>query len=341
MNTVLVFPHFCPLNQSFFLEGLRTVFGARHILYSTRGFPVFKRSGHLKCIVHGSRESRLFIDHWDSPVFDDEGLAWSDVYAKRNIDPDRIPTPQSRKIIATGPSFPLRIDDSAASLYDALKTWILSAQVAPSGRFDYAKTKEHFAGWYRQTRYGLEHDAYTPGTSKSDYVFFSSSIWKYEADTNRVRAHFIEACRSLGDVQFEGGFTPRSANDVRGFEHLTVGRRYSHDEFLGKTKVSAVVFNNPAVERAFSWRLGEALALGKAIISTPLERLVPAPLVHGEHIHFVDPTFESIQAAVRQLCENEGYRRKLEQGARQYYLDHVSPAAAIRRAVLTAEQAVM
>src|SRR6185295_6862238 len=155
--------------------------------------------------------------------------------------------------------------------------------------------KEHFASWYRQWSYGLPLSAYQPGSSRSDYVFFSSSIWKEDGQTNQMRALFIEACRAIKGLTVEGGFTPRSAADIKGYEHLTVDRRYTHEEFIAKTKVSAVAFNNPAVERAFSWRLGESLALGKAIISTPLERLMPAPLVHGTHIHMVEPSLESMK----------------------------------------------
>jgi len=98
-------------------------------------------------------------------------------------------------------------------------------------------------------------------------------------------------------------------------------KRYTHTEFIQKTKASAVVFITPAVARCLSWRLGEYLALGKAIVATPIERLLPAPLIHGKHIHYVEASLESIKNAVQLICQDDAYRRKLEQGAREYYLE--------------------
>ena len=341
MSTVDVYPYFAPFHQSFYLEGLRSVFGAANVRYSARNFPKFKRSGFLKFIVRGGRtERRFFIDEWDSPSFEMGGLEWCDVYAKRNIDPARMPAAHAQKVVPAGPTFPLRFAAPVPAIYDAFKTWLMAATSARNSYSGYARSKEHFASWYRQWSYGLPLDAYQPGVSRPDYVFFSASIWKEDDETNRTRALFLEACRSVEGVTLEGGFTPRTSAPVPGYEHLTVSRRYTHAEFIERTKESAVAFNNAAVERAFSWRLGESLALGKAIISTPLERLVPAPLVHGEHIHFVEPTAESMREAVRAICGNDSYRQKLEQRAREYYLEHVSPSAAVKRVLAIAEAAV-
>ncbi len=337
MTTVEVHPYFASFHQSFFLEGLRSVFGPANIIYSARRFPAFKRSGFLKFIVRGETERRFFVDEWDSPTYEEGGLAWCDVYAKRNIDPARMPHQHAGRVVPAGPTFPLRFAAPLPAAYSAVQTWLLAAMRAGTRYNGYARSKEHFAGWYRQWSYGLPESVYEPGVSRPDYVFFSSSIWKEDGETNQTRALFIEACQSVDGVTLEGGFTPRSAGAVHGYEHLTVGRRYTHQEFIEKTRVSAVAFNNPAVERAFSWRLGESLALGKAIISTPLERLVPAPLVHGEHIHFVEPSRDAMKDAIEKICRDDAYRHRLEQNARQYYLEHVAPSAAVRRVLAAAE----
>jgi hypothetical protein len=338
VNTVEIHPYFAPFHASFFMEGLRTVFGPANVKYSARSFPNFKRSGFLKFIIRGKNERRFFVDEWDTPTFEQGGLDWCDVYAKRNIDPARMPSQHAERIVPAGPTFPVRFAAPGPALCAAIQTWMIAATRASSRYGGYAPSREHFASWYRQWSYGLPLSVYEPGVSRAGYVFFSSSIWKEDGETNQTRAHFIEACRSIPGLSFEGGFTPRSKGHVAGYQHVTVDRRYTHDEFIAKTKTSAVAFNNAAVERAFSWRLGESLALGKAIVSTPLERLVPAPLIHGEHIHFVEPSVDSMRSAVERICGDSLYRQRLERGARQYYLDHVSPSAAVKRMLAAAEQ---
>ena len=55
------------------------------------------------------------------------------------------------------------------------------------------------------------------------------------------------------------------------------------------------------------WDLGEYLALGKAIISTPLFNDLPAPLTHGINIHFVENDVDSIKEAVSYIIANPDY----------------------------------
>jgi len=320
MKAVTIFPYFEALIHSFCIQGLRSSFGTKSITYSTDGFPRFGSSGFLKFIVHGETDRRIFIDHWDFPELDEPGLAWCNVYAKINIDPNLVPENYAPKIIPTGPIFPVRLYRLIPTLYHALETSCLSAK-SSRDYFDYNRIRGHFANWYGQFKYAPPQHAYEPGVSTKNYIFFPSSLWKNAIETNVSRALFIEACRSITGIRFEGGFTPRSEKDVRGYEHLTMDKRYTHTEFIQKTKASAVVFITPAVARCLSWRLGEYLALGKAIVATPIERLLPAPLIHGKHIHYVEASLESIKNAVQLICQDDAYRRKLEQGAREYYLE--------------------
>lgn len=122
-----------------------------------------------------------------------------------------------------------------------------------------------------------------------------------------------------------------------GFEQYTTERRYSLKEYLSKLKRSAVAFNTPAVHSCHGWKLGEFLALGKAIVSTPLTRALPAPLLHGEHIHFVDGSPDSIREAVCLICRDISYRQRLERSARAYYLQYLQPQHVIERILAVAQ----
>jgi len=282
-------------------------------------------------------DRRVFIDHWDLPDLDALGLAWCDVYAKINIDPNLVPENYAPKIIPTGPIFPVRPYCLIPTLYHALETSCLSAK-SSRDYFDYNRIRGHFANWYGQIKYAPPQHAYEPGVSTKNYIFFPSSLWKNAIETNVSRALFIEACLSITGIRFEGGFTPK--NQKKTYEAMSTLQWINDILTLNsyrKTKASAVVFITPAVARCLSWRLGEYLALGKAIVATSIERLLPAPLIHGKHIHYVEASLESIKSAVQLICQDDAYRRKLEQGAREYYLEYLSPPLVMSRILKAAE----
>jgi glycosyltransferase involved in cell wall biosynthesis len=94
---------------------------------------------------------------------------------------------------------------------------------------------------------------------------------------------------------------------------ILINFKYSYSEYLEKTKKSLFVFNTPAVFECHGWKLGEYMAMGKAIISTPLSNDLPESLKHGENIHFVNSE-EEIKDAIQLLLKDEDYRNKLEKG---------------------------
>ena len=72
------------------------------------------------------------------------------------------------------------------------------------------------------------------------------------------------------------------------------------------------------------------MALGKAMISTPLNNDLPAPLKHGEHYHLVDNTYEeSIREAVVYLLNHPDYCTKLGNNLHQYWNNYGSPEATL------------
>jgi hypothetical protein len=329
-----VYPYFEPLNHSFWLHCFRSVFGPDNVRFTISGFPSshgFWKSGALKVDVQdGHERRRIFIDHWDLPEFDQEGMAWCDVYAKTNIDPASVPSQGAAKIVPAGPSFPVRICGKALAQWTAVNTL---RQLSGVARFREVYTRPrltaHFTNWYSLAARRLPAEAYRPGRSSSDYVFFNSTLWKNEDAANDARATFIRACRSIDGIRFEGGLTQRRGFDA--YRDVATDESWHHAEFVAKTQASVLAFNTPAVARCNSWRLGEYLALGKAIVSLPIERMLPAPLIHGCEIYYVEPAPESIREAVLRIYKDQDLRKKLEQGARDYYLRHLSPAVVIRR----------
>ncbi|MCU0490253.1 MAG: hypothetical protein MUD01_01500 [Chloroflexaceae bacterium] len=326
---VRVFPTSDPLYHVFYLAGLHQLFGRGAVRYSCEGFPIL----HSYCMAFRVEPAgtKIYIDARDGADLDPPGLAWADVYAKVNVDWASIPPTQARQVVAIGPNFGLRYWNLPATAWNALHSYMLVRQHLTNHR-------RHLALFWQQYRLRLPLAAYQPAPGEADYVFTLSTIWPNDPQCNQYRANFVAACRSLAGLRFEGGLVARNAEEARGWEEFLVAQPIEFPIYLERIKRSTVVFNTPAVHGCHGWKLGEFLALGKAIISTPLLRAMPAPLVHGDHVHFVDGSVEATRAAVEQICRDNTYRRHLEQNARAYYLEHVQPRRAIERMLAVAEE---
>ena len=166
---------------------------------------------------------------------------------------------------------------------------------------------------------------YTPRPSDADYVFFTAWPWARHGDVNPPRIRFIEACRRTPGLTFEGGFAPRRRNDVPEVLPYTAPSKYSLADYLAKVGRSAVAFNNPAVHGCLGWKLGEFLALGKAIISLPIERTLPSPLEHGVHMHFVDGSPGALDDAIARSARRPRLPHAARTNARLWYETHLAP----------------
>lgn len=314
---------FDPFYYGYYIVGLRPLASAHGILFSARGFePAF---GHGLAFVTGHEvKRRVFIDARDGPEIDHVLLRWCDVYGKVNPDRAVLAIEGGSKVVAIGPSFGIMVWHLLPGLFLAVANYGRVGRRVSSRR-------EHFANYWRQATYRLPLAKYDPAPSEANYVFAMGSLWKGEPETNRLRANFFEACRSIRALTFEGGFAPRVKADVPGFSRHTVSSRYPIAEYVARTKRSAVVFNTPAVGGCHGWKLAEFLALGKAIISTPLVRELPGPLVDGEHVHVTDGSVGSLREAIERICKDQAYRSRLENGARHYYDEYLAPARVIVR----------
>lgn len=102
--------------------------------------------------------------------------------------------------------------------------------------------------------------------------------------------------------------------------------------YLHNIKKSAFVFNTPAAWACHGWKLGEYLAMGKAIISTPFVNEMPEKMVHGENIYFIESESE-MEVAVNLLLSNDNLRIKLEKGAKEYYDKWLKPDVVLRKII--------
>jgi hypothetical protein len=310
--------------HGYYLVGIRDLLGSSRFRVRHREGPT-TRPELLACEFHAPG-LRVVFDARDGAWYDPRGLDWADVYAKINIDPACPPAPSRARVVPLGPGFAVRAWGPVGTLTACLRS-------APPLELGRGVLRRHAADFWRQLRYRLPIEAYErKGPPSADgYVFTMSSLWAGHPGCNEARARFMRVCRTLPGVVFEGGFAPRRNAGVPGYDDLAMPGRCTAAEYIERTRRSTFVFNTPAVAGCHGWKLGEFLALGKAILSTPLSRALPAPLEHGVHIHFVDGSDAGIRDGAERILRDAAYRRTLEQGARRYYLEHVRPRSAVAR----------
>jgi len=328
-----------PLNQilysSFYIYALRSVLGQEAVRFDSTPFKGLSiqslKTNGLAFVIKQSAmpEKKYFICGGDSYQINEEIYEWSDVYASVNANFEK--TPGRTKLVSLAPSFGIRVWNSGGTILSAL-----------SNAYFYIKTvHDHklktFLGHYKRLLNRPRYSDMVPGQSKSDYIFFCSTLWyndewnQNDRHVNARRANFIRACKSIEGIDFEGGFVVqegRSSVDL--FKDCLSGKKYPYDSWRQKTIQSAVVFNTPAFWNCHGWKLGEYLALGKAIISTPLSNDLPAPLTHGVNIHFVEDDIDSMKAAIAYIVRHPDYKEQLERGARDYWETYGSPEKSLQ-----------
>lgn len=319
-------PRFAPAHAGYYIEGLRQHTGGEPLPGTTAGFPgSYSDNKPLAFILQrDGRRRNVYIAADDMPEIDLAALEWADVYGKVNLDWDSVPQQVEHQVVPIGPSHRLRAWTLSGTVRMAIATHRNGGRIVPT-------TREHYKEFWKLYRRALGSEHYEPGQAEDDYVFFNAWLWRKHGDVNPRRAEFIKSCMELDGIRFEGGFIARRRNDMPEYADYVADRKYPLSEFLANIKRSAVVFNNPAVHRCHGWKLGEFLRLGKAVLSLPLERELPAPLVHGHHVHFVEGGKEAIKAAIAQIVGDPDYRRHLEAGARRYYEEHLAPGTVIAR----------
>jgi hypothetical protein len=168
------------------------------------------------------------------------------------------------------------------------------------------------------------YEDFNPDYQFNPYVFFAGSIWKKETWANQMRAEFIRSCKRVDGLGFEGGMLPRTDRNNLGLDDVLSPRKYSSDEFSVKSAKSLVVFNNPAVLGAMSWRVAECLNRGSFILSLPWKIELPKFPIHGEEIHEIQEIDET-EAFLKFLLSNPSYHRKISEGGKAYFQNNCRP----------------
>lgn len=299
----------------FYLSGLEAIGGHLRLRFSSDMPPLADAKDGIALELEDGR--RLFVAANDWSRVDSAALDWCDVLGIVNYDPNEVPAGSEKKVRPIGPGFGVRWHGSLNLLNFVARSAFTDRQ----GR----RAVSRLRAYSRHQRSREPLTSYVTQPSDPTYVFFAATYWDRHPEANTFRTTYIRTMREYASsrgITFEGGFAS-SSHSVHPV--LLAENNYGHRDYLTRVQRSAVAFNTPAVHQCLGWKLGEYFALGKAIISTPLTRIMPEPLEHGRNVHFVDGSSESIGYAVDLLTRDHDYRHHLETGARSYWERWLTP----------------
>ena len=319
MKKIIIDPRSNYSYGSFYIFGLEELVGIRNLSYDIEAFvELGDLRNDLRFIICDNGVKTKYFIHMDDPYqLSEEDYNWCDVYGCVNANYTHYPQDSYSKLISLVPSYAIRKDASLLKcVKDAIflflstynyvlnrKEWNKYTQQLESNKW--RNIKHFFLRRIKAWKNRLPLSAYENLTnSKDDYVFFLSTLWysdtwnKNDEGVNLRRAYFIRACKKILGNKFEGGLLGDSSSSNELFSDVLSHNRESFSSWLEKTKQSALVFNTPAFWDCHGWKLGEYLALGKCIVSTPLSNDLPHPLEHGKNIHFVENSETAMQEPI-------------------------------------------
>ena len=318
-------PYFNALYYGWYVLGFRALrksLGFRIAWMTSREIPEVCRREDFFYFCLKTREKTLngIIDANDRGTIPFQILSVADMVFKVNVSEKFLGALQAgseKKVTVIGPSFGVR----ALYPFDMMMVFLRSLGIAEMRKDN---PREYIANFYRQLRHRLPLSTYEKRDPEDGPLFFAGTYWKKEPETNRMRAEIIRTCRRTLGNAFEGGFAPRPEAE-REYPDLVMSVRYPLNTYLEKVRRSPFVFSTPAVLGCIGWKLAEFLAMGKAVISFPINNIVSPPLEHGTHVHFVKQDCSDLEDAIVRIKGDADYRSRLQEGGRRYYAENLAP----------------
>ncbi len=330
----------------FYIYGLYKLLGKNNVKFSARYTSLisFNESKFvidriLLCVFveKGEIVKKVAIDSRDPRSILESAYDWCDIYYKTNYCSKHDEGKYSKKLLLLPPSFGFRLWNPIMTIIKGICNTLLAYRTKNYGNLsDLKVTFRNYLWLIVRRNYLSEYirNINSIDINEKRYAFLIVSLWNYEEciqHTNKLRYHFVCKLIANKDIDFEGGFVVHSlsAKIPDGWEPLCFNRRVKSSEYIQKSKKSFCVFNTPAVRDCHGWKLPEFLAMGKAIISTPLSNDLPVPLEDGKEILIVNDEKELGNAIDRLLTDNET-RLKMERCSRAYWDNIANPITVVK-----------
>lgn len=343
---VYICPHVDPYYSSFYIYGLEKIFGKNNIFYTVKGFedilPNLWNIYMAFIVEYKNIKTKYVIDSNDFCTIKKEAYDWCDVYGHCNANFSMYCKDEYPKLKILCPSFGIRCWNFIETIYYCFSNLCKLNFRVPSIK----KYIWRYFIQYRRPKYKDYTQRSESGDHSNHFVYSCNTLWyntyvDNDKGLNHVRTLFFDACRETAGIKFEGGLVPtkRSKGQIDKFEgYLTRG--VNSKVYINKTKTSMLVFNTPAIYDCHGWKLGEYMALGKCIITTPIINELPPPMNHVDienkawilnYFYVVEKNKKSMKDAIEFLHNNPEYRKKMEANVLTYWEQNGSPIASLRR----------
>lgn len=291
---------------------------------------------------------KCIFDLQDSPAIGlPEALPWCDIYFKRSLELETfsgLSKYQEKKLHPFGFNYQV-VSSSKAYFFQRFFLEFISRPYNPfveKNRFHLSNWKEYFeAVWKPEVSPLLTPQTLSPSRIKlSNNILFQCRLWdpahmaeRNRDDAEKINNQRIELIRRLK--------TEFGSNFVGGLQHNSFAQRVAPDllinskhladrnAYINLVKKSRVVISSSGLLGSNGWKLGEYVALGKCIISEPIETLLPGTFRSGIHYLQYTGTDECVEKVVN-LFRKEAQAEYFMKNTTDYYFDYLAPDALIR-----------
>lgn len=344
INVIKISPFFHPWYYEYYLQGIYEYYGknfAVEFCFEPRflalkellGTPFEKDFFYYEVHQQDKSVKKILLSADDMLQVHETYYKTVDVYAKVNVTNDLMR--QYPKLVPIGPNFGVRYLSRWQYYWLSWKIWRATGQPNPFWKaYHTLSLKRVFLDTYKQLATLSES-----GNRAKPFIFYLNYPWQKHSALTNVRKQIIGQLQELAEdkiIDFEGGFSRRRLGPFKGLEKWSATRLYTLKQYLQKVQKSTFVLNTPAVHGCLGWKLGEYFALGKIIISTPYNRVIPGAQLQ-DFVHIIPDDTGLLKQELEQILRsntNELQQKSIR--AKQYFNNVLSPQKVIERIHLQA-----
>lgn len=289
-----------------------------------------------------------YIDMFDSAdSLNVEAMEKVDRYYKvqyRTAAVQRLPEPLARKVRPTGFHFPIRAQASTPLLISGLRAAraaLLSSR-RPTARRLYDSLRYAFQSQRRVRNDLPTYEEYTrfladEPTRESD-LFWNVSWWPPRLDPEGASASRLAVMRVLDEVardrryRLRYGFIDSPDARIHVSAHVLIPTPATKDylRLVARSKMSIVPLG---VQRCFSHRVGEHLALRRFALMERFANEAAVPLVDGVNAVFYESDLSDLESKLRYYLSHESERERIATEGRKYFDEHCAPDRQVTRMI--------
>ena len=277
----------------------------------------------------------IAFDHYDrADCFNPAVLELCDVYYKRSYHEPAVlerAQPLHEKVRPYGLVFPCHIAGSRSRVLRALALpYVLGAvRIVNRLQFDYRGLHSFLASP------DLNHFVYQPQEPHERVVSFQTRLWTPgdttdDADeVNNERVAIVRALRKSFGPRFHGGIVP-TPYALAQFPDVVTANDCNRTRHVDQAKRCMISVYTRGLHHSLAYKLPEYLAASQCIVSPSFRNQLPVSLDPERHYLAFRSPDECVDQCTR-LFDDRDLAAAMSRANYQYFLDHVHPAAAIRR----------